>query len=237
MKYIVYKTINKINNKIYIGVHKTENPEIFDGYLGNGVYVQRPSSYSNPKTHFQFAIKKYGVENFIRTVVKVFDVENDAYKLESELVNEEFIKREDTYNLVPGRRDVSQFMVKVYMYDIEGNFEMEFESLVAAAKYLSPTATGGGHLPRAIKRRHQFLGHQFSYEKFDNIGPIKAMKNRLHVEKAYSGGKVGKFDEYGNLLETFDTMTDCVKAGYKNAKQVALGKRKLCMGFVFKYLN
>lgn len=237
MKYIVYKTINKINNKIYIGVHKTENPEIFDGYLGNGVYVQRPSSYSNPKTHFQFAIKKYGVENFMRTVVKVFDVENDAYKLESELVNEEFIKREDTYNLVPGGRDVSQFMVKVYMYDIEGNFEMEFESLVAAAKYLSPTATGGGHLPRAIKRRHQFLGHQFSYEKFDNIGPIKAMKNRLHIEKAYSGGKVGKFDEYGNLLETFDTMTDYVKAGYKNAKQVALGKRKLCMGFVFKYLN
>lgn len=237
MKYIVYKTINKINNKIYIGVHKTEDPEIFDGYLGNGVYVQRPSSYSNPKTHFQFAIKKYGVENFIRTVVKVFDVENDAYKLESELVNEEFIKREDTYNLVPGGRDISQFMVKVYMYDIEGNFEMEFESLVAAAKYLSPTATGGGHLPRAIKRRHQFLGHQFSYEKFDNIGPIKAMKNRLHIEKAYSGGKVGKFDEYGNLLETFDTMTDCVKAGYKNAKQVALGKRKLCMGFVFKYLN
>lgn len=237
MKYIVYKTINKINNKIYIGVHKTENPEIFDGYLGNGVYVQRPSSYSNPKTHFQFAIKKYGVENFMRTVVKVFDVENDAYKLESELVNEEFIKREDTYNLVPGGRDVSQFMVKVYMYDIEGNFEMEFESLVAAAKYLSPTATGGGHLPRAIKRRHQFLGHQFSYEKFNNIGPIKAMKNRLHIEKAYSGGKVGKFDEYGNLLETFDTMTDCVKAGYKNAKQVALGKRKLCMGFVFKYLN
>lgn len=110
------------------------------------------------------------------------------------------------------------------MYGIEGNFEMEFESLVAAAKYLSPTATGG-HLLRAIKHRHQFFG------------PIKAMKNRLHIEKAYSGGKVGKFDEYGNLLETFDTMTDCVKAGYKNAKQVALGKRKLCMGFVFKYLN
>ena len=33
MKYIVYQTINKINNKIYIEVHKTENPEVFDGYL------------------------------------------------------------------------------------------------------------------------------------------------------------------------------------------------------------
>ena len=26
MKYIVYQTINTVNNKIYIGVHGTENP-------------------------------------------------------------------------------------------------------------------------------------------------------------------------------------------------------------------
>jgi hypothetical protein len=35
-KYIVYQTINLVNNKIYIGVHRT-NPDIFDGYIGNGV--------------------------------------------------------------------------------------------------------------------------------------------------------------------------------------------------------
>lgn len=39
MKYIVYQTTSKINNKIYIGVHKTEDPDTFDGYLGNGVYI------------------------------------------------------------------------------------------------------------------------------------------------------------------------------------------------------
>jgi hypothetical protein len=38
-KYIVYCTTNLVNNKIYIGVHKTTNPSVFDGYIGNGVYV------------------------------------------------------------------------------------------------------------------------------------------------------------------------------------------------------
>ena len=152
MKYIVYQTTSKVNNKIYIGVHKTENPEIFDGYLGCGVYIYRPSSYMNPKTHFQYAVKKYGVENFTRTTLMVFDTEEEAYKKESEIVNQEFIEREDTYNLILGGRDVTQFMVKVYMYDLDGNFEREFESLIAAAKYLNPEATGGGHLPRAITR-------------------------------------------------------------------------------------
>ena len=38
-KYIVYMTINNINNYIYVGVHKTLTPYEFDGYLGNGIYI------------------------------------------------------------------------------------------------------------------------------------------------------------------------------------------------------
>ena len=50
-KYIIYQTINLVNNKIYIGVHKT-NPTIFDGYIGNGVNINHPSTYMNPKYPF-----------------------------------------------------------------------------------------------------------------------------------------------------------------------------------------
>nr|DAR62378.1 MAG TPA: GIY-YIG nuclease superfamily protein [Bacteriophage sp.] len=37
-KFIVYCTTCTVNNKIYIGVHKT-NKETFDGYLGCGVCI------------------------------------------------------------------------------------------------------------------------------------------------------------------------------------------------------
>lgn len=56
MKYIVYKTTNLVNDFIYIGVHKTDNPDIFDGYIGCGVYINKASTFLKPKTNFQIAV-------------------------------------------------------------------------------------------------------------------------------------------------------------------------------------
>jgi hypothetical protein len=68
---------------------------------------------------------------------------------------------------------------------------------------------------------------------------MKKLKHRNMgtVDKPYVGPKVGRYDLEGNLLEVYNTMTECVKAGYKNAKQVALGKRNQCKGYSFKYLD
>ena len=44
MKFIVYCTTNIVNKKIYIGVHKTENPDKFDGYVGCSVRATQPST-------------------------------------------------------------------------------------------------------------------------------------------------------------------------------------------------
>ena len=53
MYFYLYQIINKLNDKIYVGVHKTDN--LNDGYMGSGKILNR-------------AIKKYGVENFEKDI-------------------------------------------------------------------------------------------------------------------------------------------------------------------------
>lgn len=85
--YTVYQTLNKVNQNVYIGVHKTTDP--YDGYLGSGIILCQ-------------AIEKYGRENFEKTVLFIFEKIEDAYRKENELVNQEFVSRVDTYNLAIG---------------------------------------------------------------------------------------------------------------------------------------
>lgn len=85
----VYITKNLINNKIYIGVHSSNR--LNDGYLGSGQLLKK-------------AIKKYGRDNFNREILQFFKNKEDAYNLEMELVDNEFVSRDDTYNLMTGGR-------------------------------------------------------------------------------------------------------------------------------------
>lgn len=85
--YTVYKTTNKLNGKIYIGVHKTRNLD--DGYLGSGSDLIQD-------------IHELGPENFEKEILAFVNTERDMFSLESWLVDDDFIKRADTYNKVKG---------------------------------------------------------------------------------------------------------------------------------------
>ena len=133
IKYIVYLTINKINKKIYVGVHKVIG-EKFDGYLGNGIYINKPSSYKKSKTLLQRAVNKYGIDAFIRITLYEFETEEEALKKEEEIVNVKFLKRKDVYNMtIGGNKPPSQKEVPVHQYDLEGNYLQSYSSIQEAA--------------------------------------------------------------------------------------------------------
>ncbi|KKN85512.1 hypothetical protein LCGC14_0278350 [marine sediment metagenome] len=90
MQHIVYKIINNINGQFYIGKHSTDNVD--DDYFGSGLHIKR-------------AVVKYGKENFTKKLLGSFDIEDEAYWLEQEILASE---RNNSlcYNISPGGRGV-----------------------------------------------------------------------------------------------------------------------------------
>ena len=76
-----------LNDKYYYGVHKTKNMN--DGYMGSGKAIKR-------------AIKKYGVDNFSKQIIKFFEDEDSAYVYEKMIVNSTVVDDSNSYNLTIG---------------------------------------------------------------------------------------------------------------------------------------
>lgn len=85
--YLIYQVRNKLNGMIYIGQHQTENVD--DGYMGSGLRIRR-------------AIEKYGLENFEKTILFECKSEAEMNAKEAEIVNKDFIARDDVYNIELG---------------------------------------------------------------------------------------------------------------------------------------
>ena len=85
--YYLYQIRNKNNGMIYIGVHVTKR--LKNKYMGSGTKIRE-------------AIKNEGIENFEKTILEFFDNHKKLLEREAEIVNEDFIAREDTYNIMLG---------------------------------------------------------------------------------------------------------------------------------------
>lgn len=85
---IIYQTTNTINGKTYIGRHSTDNLD--DGYLGSGKEFRRD-------------LKLLGKDSFNRIVLFDFPTPEEMIAKEIELLTEEYVNRDDNYNLGSGQ--------------------------------------------------------------------------------------------------------------------------------------
>lgn len=192
----MYITINQCNGKFYIGMHET-NPEVFDGYIGNGIY--RPS---NATKNFPFhkAVRKYGYENFKRTTIKIFDTKEEARALEELLVNETLLKSKQCYNIAKGGMGTvdDSFCKKVYQFSLKGEFLRSYKSTREAALSIDPS--NQDTIRKAIKNNclgatQSSCGYFWSYTKQFNYKPQ---------------GKtpVAQYTLSGKFIRTFDSIIE-----------------------------
>jgi hypothetical protein len=87
MHYLIYKITNRLDNKFYVGKHKTENRD--DDYFGSGLLLGR-------------AVEKHGKENFVKEILVECQTEEEMNQKEADIVDEDFIARDDTYNIMLG---------------------------------------------------------------------------------------------------------------------------------------
>lgn len=232
MKYIVYKTTNLINNKIYVGVHRT-NPDINDGYIGCGVTKKDKKKYTKG---FPKAVAKYGYENFKReTLFEYPDSEVGmklAYAKEAEIVTIDFIKRKDTYNLTVGGKFTVYNVLKkeISQYTLEGKFIRTWDSIKEAEEMLNLNS-----ISNVLRGVTKYCGNfQWRYYSGDE-SDIESVQTK---EKS-----IYQFDLQGNLLKRWSSITEASKEfSNSNSARVAisnncLGKTNQSLGYFWSFKN
>lgn len=84
--YFIYKTVNLINGKYYIGKHETS--DISDGYLGSRLALVR-------------SVKKYGKDSFEREII-CFCKNSDELVAKEKVYVAEALRDPQCYNIAPG---------------------------------------------------------------------------------------------------------------------------------------
>lgn len=230
LKNIVYITINLCNGKFYFGVHKT-NPDVFDGYIGAGVYRQ---SCANKDTAFHRAVRKYGYDNFKRTIIATFpdtdEGKKQAYELESNLVTETLLKSKNCYNTALGGFGSIDLEEKktVYQFDLNGNYLRSFKSVREAAKFINISDeynTLKAIRNNCLETSNSSFGYYWSYKKEFNYSPNSKLR------------KVAQYTISGKFLRYFDSISDAERELQVCTIAQAITKKYTSGGFQWRYYN
>lgn len=221
--YFVYKHINKINNKIYIGITKRK-PEFRWGINGQN-YITSP--------HFYSAIKKYGWDNFEHIILFEGLTQLEASEKEKELIKQFNSNNPNFgYNCTTG-----------------GELTFELNDIAREKKAKAMIGNKNGRHPCSEetkeKIRQSQLGKTLSLEHIEKLK--QAAKNRKS-SPCSEDKKIKLQNNYPYMqkvycLETntlYKSIQDCGRQLGLNATNICAvckGKHKTHKGYHFQYIN
>lgn len=215
MKHIVYKIMNNLNSKIYIGVHSTE--DVSDSYMGSGVNIKK-------------SIAKHGVENFSKDILFIFDSYDEMLAKEAELVDEAFVLRTDTYNAAIGglgapwkmahRDDAEELRRK-----ISKNTSLGMTNDVK--KRIAKSKTGSKHSKKTKDLISKTISDAYHGSPMDRTGSKISLEHKAAISKALKGreNKVSivikgiQFEYYSKAAEHFNVTGVTIRNWIKDGKE------------------
>ena len=119
----IYQITNLINGKIYIGQTNNIQKRWANHKCSN-----------DPNMVIARAFRKYGVDNFKRETLYVFDTSAEALAKEAELVTAEFVRASNNYNSSLGGEQPINPGKKIYRFNFQGDLIETFDNANIAAE-------------------------------------------------------------------------------------------------------
>jgi len=218
MYYIIYKTTCHVNNKIYIGQHKSET--LTDSYLGSGALLK-------------YDIKLFGKDKFQRENLFVFETFEEMDKMETSLVDLDFVARDDTYNCRTGGFNINQEsdmnptkagklgakIFKEKLKDPEYYVEW-YEKVKISNSQLNKRLEQSKNLKRYIKNNGSWwTGRKHTDESKKKIGDANAKHQKGKTNSNYGNCWIYNENLKENKLVKKNKLNEWLKDGWKKGRK------------------
>ena len=231
----VYMHTNKINNKKYIGI--TGQDRYWDRWRSDG---------SGYKTQvFGRAIEKYGWDNFDHKILKEVETESEACELEQYYIQKYKSNNKDFgYNIsmggegtLTGLYNLPSMSVPVYQYDLNGNFLVEFPSMMEAERN---TGIDNSAICACCKGLHTYTkDFIWSYEKHKKIDKVDPKQMRYDLITKKQEKKVYQYDLSGVFIKEYKSLSEASRITNINFKDISAcclkKRRKQAGGYIWSY--
>lgn len=115
----------------------------------------------------------------------------------------------------------------IYIYSLNGDFERELKNTKEILSFFNIKSTGS--VRSALRANKPYKGYLLSLVKEEKV---KAQKDPRNFKK-----KVGVYNLVGDLIKTFETVTQARNEFGAGVSRCLRGQQKTCHNFIFKYTS